>query len=139
VGSPTYSVTHTPGDGTVPIDSAKNLPVDQSKLYYAANAEHGQMPSQANVRQQIVKILNSDSTVAAGIFRDAQCALNGKVILIASPVDIMITDQDGKYAGPTADDGTVINTIPNADYTILGEHKSVLLPFGQNQTHTILN
>jgi hypothetical protein len=48
----------------------------------------------------------------------------------------MITDQDGNYAGPI-EDGGVVNNIPNADYNLLGERKSIYLPDDEGQTYTI--
>jgi PKD repeat protein len=135
-GNSTYSVTYTPGDGTVPIESARSVPVDSSKLYYATNADHGKMPSQPGIREQIAKIFTNDPSPTTGIYNALQCQLNGKVIFMASPVDIIVTDQDGNYAGPV-EDGTLVNNIPNADYNIIGEHKSIYLPDDEGQIYSI--
>ena len=134
--SPTYSVTYTPGDGTVPVESALSVPVDPSKLFYAVGADHGKMPSQPGIRQKIAKIFSNDSSSTSGIYNALQCQLNGKVIFMASPVAIMVTDQNGNYSGPV-EDGTIINNIPNADYSVIGEHKSIYLPDDEGQTYSI--
>ncbi len=128
-----------PGDNTVPLESATNLPINQQNKYYALVAEHGKMPSQDGVRQQIVNLL-SGSNLNIGnnlITQDiSQCQLNGRAISVFSPVDISVTDQNGNRLG-LAEDGSVINEIPNADFTILGEEKFIYLPQDNGQAYSI--
>lgn len=132
------------GDGTVPIQSATNLLVDQDKKYYALESEHGKMLSQQGTRQQITNII-AESTLSTGkdfwgndlITQDiAKCQLNGKAIEVFSPVDITVTDQFGNKLG-LAEDKSIINEITNASFDILGEHKFIYLPTDNNQTYTI--
>ena len=140
-GSIAYSVEEeAPGDGTVPLESATHLPILSNHKFYALKASHGEMPSQDAIRQQIYMIIADDSPTVpydSTITQDiGKCKLKGQVISVYSPIDIMITDQDGRYAGPL-DDGSIVNDIPNADYIALGEHKTVYLPDDDGQAYTI--
>jgi pimeloyl-ACP methyl ester carboxylesterase len=129
----------TPGDGTVPLESATNLPIDEYKKYYALSAEHGKMLSQDGIRQQILNILigNQFDVDSSLITQDLnRCQLNGKAISVFSPVNIFVTDQNGNRLG-LADDGSIINEIPNASFEIWGEHKFVYLPQDSGQVYTI--
>jgi len=127
-----------PGDGTVPLESATNLPIDAENKYYALQSNHGKMLSQDNIRQQIVNIV-SGSTLAVDdtkISQDiSECKLNGKAISVFSPLDIDITDQDGNHAGLVS--GGIENNIPNASFDIMGEHKFVYLPDDEGQIYDI--
>ncbi|OGZ83526.1 MAG: hypothetical protein A2416_01185 [Candidatus Staskawiczbacteria bacterium RIFOXYC1_FULL_37_52] len=128
------------GDGTVPLESAGSLPIDENNKYYALVADHGKMPSQDGIKQQIANILDQDyyhDINADLVTKDiSQCQLNGKAISIFSPVNIFVTDQNENKLG-LADDGSVINEIPNADFEIWGEHKFLYLPTDNSQTYTI--
>lgn len=129
----------SPGDGTVPLESATNFPVNQDHKFYALKADHSKMPSQNGIRQTIVNLL-TDSRLAVSqkdITQDpAKCKLNGKAIEIFSPVDINITDQDGNHLGLAAD-GSTQNDVTNADFEIWNGHKFIFLPTDENQTYDI--
>lgn len=128
----------SPGDSTVPLESATNLPIDSSNKYYALKAEHGKMPSQDGIRQEIVNLITGSSLNVADnlITQDiSKCKLNGKAVSVFSPLDIDITDQDGNTAGLA--EGSIQNNIPNAAFEIMGEHKFVYLPDDEGQTYTI--
>jgi pimeloyl-ACP methyl ester carboxylesterase len=73
-----------PGDGTVPLESATNLPIDSSHKYYALKASHGQMLSQSGIRQNIVNVISgSNLDIGGGITQDiSRCKLNGKVLYL---------------------------------------------------------
>jgi len=133
-----YNLSYVPGDGTVPLESATNLPVNSSNKYYALNTEHGKMLSDDGIRQQIVNLITG-SSLSVSISRISQditkCKLKGRAISIFSPLDIDIVDQNGKHAGK--DNGGITNEIPNADFEIIGEHKFVYLPTDDGQTYTI--
>ena len=127
-----------PGDGTVPLESATNLPINSENKYYALESDHGKMLSQDNIRQQIMNIISGSSLAvdSSKISQDiSECKLNGKAISVFSPLDIEITDQDGNHAGLVA--GGVENNIPNASFDIMGEHKFVYLPDDEGQTYEI--
>jgi Lecithin:cholesterol acyltransferase len=134
-----------PGDGTVPLESATNLPIDESHKYYSLNADHGKMPSQDGIRQEIVNIISGSqlSTQSSVLHKDLitqdifKCKLNGKAISVYSPLNIDIVDQDGNHSGLLADGVSIQNDIPNADFEISGEHKFVYLPDDEGQTYTI--
>lgn len=127
----------TPGDGTVPLESATNLPVDAGHKYYGLKVEHGKMMSQDGVRQQIVNIVAGNSLAAPHMTQDiGQCKLKGKAHAIFSPVDIEVLDQLGNRLGLAAD-GSVQNNIPGADFSKFGDHKFVYLPDDEGQTYNI--
>jgi len=128
-----------PGDGTVPLESSTNLPIDQDHKFYSLKGEHGKMLSDNGNRQEIVNLLTggnlnvSDKIITQDI---SKCKLNGKAISVFSPVDIFVTDQDGHKMG-LADDGSIINEIPNASFEIFGEHKFLYLPTDDGQIYDI--
>jgi pimeloyl-ACP methyl ester carboxylesterase len=141
--------TMAPGDNTVPLESATNLPINQENKFYALVSDHGKMPSQQGIRQQIVNIisgssldlgkdfLHGDRITGDIITQDiSKCNLNGKAISVFSPVDIFVTDQNGNNLG-LSEDKSVMNEIPNADFEIWGDHKFVYLPTDNGQTYTI--
>jgi len=127
------------GDNTVPLDSATNLPINSQNKYYALVSDHGKMPSQDGIRQKIVNLI-SGSNLSVGnnlITQDiSQCNLDGKAISVFSPINIFVTDQNGNRLG-LADDGSIINEIPNADFEIMGDHKFLYLPQDSGQTYSI--
>ncbi len=123
-----------PGDNTVPLESATNLPLDAEKKFYALQADHGKMPSQNGIRQKIVNIISGSSlAVPANLITQdiAQCQLNGQAISVFSPINIFATDQSGNKIG-LAEDSSLINEIPNAGFEIWGQEKFVYLPAGQD-------
>lgn len=129
----------TPGDGLVPFESSTNLPVDVSKKYYALKGNHSELMSHDGIRQEIVNIIsNSNLPVDGGVVTQNidDCKLNGKAISVYSPIDITVTDQDGNTLG-LADDESIENTIPNADFEILDGHKFIYLPTDENQQYQI--
>ncbi len=133
------NLKYTPGDGTVPLESATNLPISQENKYYALVAEHGRMLSQDGIRQQIVNILKGGELSVSNqvISQDiGDCQLNGKAISVFSPIDVLVKDQDDNKLG-LAEDGSIINEIPNANFEILGEHKFIYLPTQEGQVYDI--
>ncbi len=117
------------GDGTVPIQSSTNLPIDQNKKYYVLTGDHSKLMSQDGSRQKIVNlVLGTNIPVDSNLVTQNvnECQLNGKVIEVFSPVDISVTDQNGNTM--VLVDGNITNQIPNADFEIWGEHKFVYLP-----------
>lgn len=135
-----YTLESTPGDGTVPLESATNLPINQDHKYYALKAEHGKMLSQDGTRQEIVNIISGSSLAVSNslVTQDiSKCKLNGKAISVFSPLSIDVVDQDGNHSGLAPDGVSIENNIPNADFEIMGEHKFVYLPNDEGQTYTI--
>ncbi len=139
------NVKWAPGDKTVPLESSTNLPIDQDHKFYSLNASHGTMMTQDGSRQQIINIISgSNLSPGKNITQDiTKCQLNGKAISVFSPVDIFVTDQDGKKLG-LAEDGSIFNEIINADFQIWGDpaspadrHKFLYLPTDEGQTYTI--
>ena len=55
----TYATpTEIPGDNTVPLDSSTNLPINSANKYYALVSDHGKMPSEDGIRQEIVNLIS---------------------------------------------------------------------------------
>ena len=135
------------GDGTVPLESSTNLPIDAGHKFYLLTAEHGKMLSQDGSRQQIVNLLTGSNLAVNPEFvtQDInQCALNGKAISVFSPIDIFVTDQDDNHLG-LASDGSVVNQIPNAGFEVMGDpfdsaqgrHTFLYLPTDDGQVYKI--
>lgn len=123
-----------PGDGTVPLESATNLPINAENKFYFLETSHGKMLSQNGGRQKIVNLISGSNLAVSNnlITQDIdKCRLDGKAISVFSPINIFVTDQNGSRLG-LAEDGSIINEIPGADFEIWGEHKFVYLPDGQN-------
>lgn len=140
----TYQLEYTPGDGTVPLKSATNLPINELNKFYALQGKHGSMLSQEGTRQQIVNMISGstlstlDSKGVGIITQDiSKCSLEGRAISVFSPLSISIVDQDGNHAGLASDGVSIENHIPNAEFNIMGEHKFVYLPTDAGQTYTI--
>jgi predicted alpha/beta hydrolase family esterase len=131
--------TKVPGDGTVPLESSTNLPIDEVHKYYALKSDHAQMMSAEGIRQQIVNLLTGTSLDTKNILTQdiTKCKLKGRAISIYSPLSIDITDQDGNHSGMSSNGDDIENNIPNADYQIMDEHKFVYLPDDEGQTYTI--
>ena len=126
------------GDGTVPLESATNLPIDSANKFYFLPAKHSTMMTADGSRQEIVNLISGSSLNLGNnlITQDiSKCNLNGKAISVFSPVNIFVTDQFGNRLG-LADDGSIINEIPGADFEIWGEHKFVYLPTDGGQAYT---
>lgn len=64
------------------------------------------------------------------------CKLRVMVLIVLSPVDIKITDQDGNISG-TDEDGSIRYEIPGAGFEIIDGHKYVYLPTDEGQTYDI--
>lgn len=127
------------GDGTVPLESATFLPVDEAKRFFSLNADHAKMPSQDGTRQLITNIISGSSLPTSNkITQDiAKCKLNGRSIAVYSPIDIEVIDQYGNRLGILEDGINTENNIPNAYFDIVDEHKFLYLPTDEGQIYTI--
>lgn len=127
-----------PGDGTVPLESATNLPIKQANKFYLLSSKHSRMMTADGSRQKIVNLISgSNLSVGSSITQDiSQCNLNGKAISVYSPVDIFVTDQSGNKLG-LAEDGSIVNEIPGADFEVWGEHKFVFIPQDGGENYSI--
>jgi len=131
--------TFAPGDGTVPLESATNLPINDSNKFYLLAGDHSSMLSHDGSRQEIVDIISGSalnpkpSLISQDI---TKCNLHGKAISVFSPVNIFATDQFGNQLG-IASDGSIVNQIPNADFEILNGHKFMYLPTDDGQTYNV--
>lgn len=139
-----YLPNEITGDGTVPTVSASDAPLDPAKIFYAIKADHGKMLSADGIRQEIVNIITGASlnvgskiiTQSALNSNPSKCELHGHWFGIFSPVSIELTDQNGNRA-EVAEDGSIQNNIPGADYQIIGDHKFVFVPTDEGQQYAI--
>ena len=123
------------GDETVPFESADSVLADDNQEYYAKQIDHSGLLSANGSRQLIVNLITGSNLNTGGkiitkqsLLNDIkQCELKGKSINIQSPLAIEIFDQFGNRLG-FADDGSLQNDIPGADFNVFGDHKFVYLP-----------
>ena len=137
--STSYNLGFRDGDGTVPLESANSLPINQENIYYSLFADHSKMLSQNGVLQQIVNIVSGSGLdiSSSSITQDEiNCSLKGDVISIFSPINVSVQDQYGNYTG-LAEDESIKNEIPGASLEIIGDHKFLYLPNDQGQTYQI--
>ncbi len=130
-----------PGDSTVPLESATNLPIDSTKKYYALKANHGKMLSQDGIRQRIVNLISGSALLISDSLMtqdETKCKLNGKAISVYSPVDISVTDAHGNRASVSEDGVSIKNDIPNVNLEVIGGHKFLYLPDDEGQTYTVV-
>lgn len=119
-----------PGDGTVPLESATNMPVNADQKYFALRSDHGKMLSQPDVSRKIADLIagGQDFQQVNSVTQDiSRCKLKGKALSIYSPVNITVTDQEGN----------ALEDIPNADFEVFGDHKFVFLPEDEGQSYSI--
>lgn len=134
----------TPGDGTVPLLSAKSINASDDHTFYAPGVQHSSLLSADGPMQEIVNIVSGSNldvgkVVSQSSLNDdpSQCQLKkGKFLGIFSPVSISITDQEGQIS-QVLDDGSIENDIPGADYEVWGEHKYIYLPTDAGQQYSI--
>ena len=142
--SSNYKIAPASGDGTVPMMSADNLPVNEDNIFYVQKPDHAKMLSADGTRQKIVNIIAGasldigDKIISKSVLDDdpSKCQLSGHWFGLFSPVSITITDQNGNRSG-VAEDGSIENEIPGADYQVMGEHKFIFLPTDDNQTYSV--
>ncbi len=134
----------TNGDGTVPFVSADSLAVDANKTYFVPKISHSSLLSADGARQQIASLIIGTQLGTGGkvltrsevINNPGLCKIKGEQIKIKSPVNITVTDQFGNISG-LAEDGSVQNRIPGAEYEIWGDHKYVFLPTDDGQIYKV--
>lgn len=120
------------GDGTVPLYSAslanESLSfAGPSKIYYS-NQEHGNLVNRNTGPALFLlkNLLEDKNELPVGI-QTKPYKLNGKAIIIQSPVELNIYDQLGNHTGPTSS-GHFETNIPGSKYDTLGSSKHIWLP-----------
>lgn len=121
----------TAGDGTVPVDSAKNI--FGANTYYALSADHGSMLTQDGIRQEIETLLTGTNidTLNKITQNAGDCHYNSTMVSVHSPVDLNIYDGQNNHLGPNPD-GSFDAGIPDAQYFTFGSAKYAILPAGQS-------
>jgi len=92
----------TAGDGTVPIDSAKNI--SGATLFYALKSSHGTMLTQDGIRQEIENLITGSNISTHGRITSSSsdCHYNSTVVSVHSPVDLNVYDEFGNHLGPNS-------------------------------------
>ena len=127
-----YIIT-TAGDGTVPLDSANNIPGAQT--FYAFDSSHATMLTQDGIRQEIENLLTDGSLSTNDKITQFsnQCHYNSTIVSVHSPVNLNVYDEQGNHLGPN-DQGGVDTNIYGAQYDVIGHSKFAFLPPGHNYT-----
>lgn len=123
-----YALKYISGDGTVPMRSAEALPTDN--VFYVTRVEHATMPSQNDISDLVVSILNGgEYIVGSGIGTDTgSCALpDGKIVSIHSPITLDIYDDSGRHTGYN-EDGDIEYGIEDVTYDIVDGNKFAFIP-----------
>lgn len=127
------------GDGTV-LQRSADLHDDNTdfrgdaKVYYI-QAEHGVLPQNSHVQQQITSLFaGNPSPVNENIKTSPDAfALDGYWQEVNSPVELHIYDELGNHLGPTPE-GTIEYGIKGAQYDVVGHDKSAFIPKGIRYT-----
>ena len=124
-----YQLFPQPGDGTVPVFSANNIP--GAKTFFALESNHGTMLTQEGIRQKIISLITEVVADTQGKITPyaSDCHFNGTAMASHSPADLHIYDEQGKHVGPTADGG-FDHEIPNVGYDSMGHENFAFLPAG---------
>ncbi|MCL5667064.1 MAG: hypothetical protein M1383_04820 [Patescibacteria group bacterium] len=122
-----------PGDGTVPVFSASNIP--GATTFYALNSNHGEMLSQEGIRQQIVSLIAGSGLPAQNGITAVQtdCRFNGRQISVHSPVNMHIYDESQNHVGLDSEGQMEIN-IPGVQFDAVGHDQYAFLPEGHSYT-----
>ncbi|MCW1949170.1 MAG: hypothetical protein KIH89_001845 [Candidatus Shapirobacteria bacterium] len=118
-----------PGDGTVPIVSASNIPGAQN-FYVLNNAEiHGTMLTSSGIRQKIVNLIADVDLPTEGKIttNPALCVFKGRKVEVHSPVDLHIYDENGNHVGLNTSGGFDYQ-IESVTYDEIGHDKYAFLP-----------
>ncbi len=112
----------TDGDGTVPLDSATAMRVDQT--YYAdlekIGKTHGNMLDSDKIQNLILSLLNSNESVNSPYITTTRPAPRGYLGLISlSPVRLEVYDSEGRHTGVGAED-LVETAIPGSSFYQIG-------------------
>lgn len=101
------------GDGTVPRVSVENLFVADEEF----ETDHTSLPSNSDVQKYIFKTLNNKEP-AAIVANDFYWP-NAKILLIElfSPIDLLLTNEDGESSGTDPDTGEEVDEIDDAFYS----------------------
>jgi pimeloyl-ACP methyl ester carboxylesterase len=136
-GSDSFQLLQVPGDGTVPVFSANNIP--GTTTYFALDSNHSTMLTDEGTRQQIINSITGSNFSTNGKITSniSDCHFNGSQVAAHSPVELHIYDQLGRHVGPTPDGG-FDSEIPNVGYEIISHDKFAFLPEGGQYTVKLL-
>jgi pimeloyl-ACP methyl ester carboxylesterase len=126
---PEHRLQYGAGDGVVPLNSANAG--NGALNYYVAAGSHGTMSSVAEIQQAIVSALRDKPILTNAVLSDtiSHCTLSGDIVEVHSPVSLDVYDGQGRHTGPT-DTGEIEYGIPNVQYDVINDEKSVFLPSG---------
>ncbi len=132
------------GDETVPFESADSIQADINKKFYVKKTPHSSLLSASGSRQLITNLLTASNLNTGNkvinkeslLNNPSLCQIKGQEIEILSPVDIEVMDQTGNRLG-LAQDGSLENQIPGADFNVFKDHKFLFLPNDEGETYQI--
>ncbi len=127
---------YTSGDGTVPLPSSDYISTDPSHKYYVKKGVHTKLPSQSDVRNLVLSILDGDPQAGGSVSNSQNfCNFKAKRLSWYSPVTVDVYDAEGNHSGPV--ENGLENNIPGADYEILNGEKFIFLPTDDGQQYQI--
>lgn len=117
------------GDSVVPLKSAAYKFEPNTSVYYAGNM-HSTVVSNSSVDGAIQEIVAFGSTTTSLITNPADIpTVKGSSITIECPVTVAVYDAHGNYAGLN-EYGQITNNIPELNYDIIGDTKTMFIPEG---------
>ena len=120
------------GDGTVPIDSGKNITADET---IELESVHNNLP--ADGAKTVVKILTGRDAIANGaLMYPAQSLL---IFMPFSPIDIQIISPSGQRVGKNFETSGYYDEIPGAYYTGYDtQNEFIAIPNPENGEYRVL-
>jgi hypothetical protein len=117
------------GDGTVPTASSSMFLTRSAYLY--VDEEHKNLPGNPAVQQQVLNILNEDTSIATGLFTVPKIASDGWVWYSCSPIRTNIYDDGGKHDG-LDQSGALDEQIADSSHFVFPHNEGGFLPFDKS-------
>lgn len=119
------------GDNVVPLKSAAYRFEPNTNVYYSGRI-HTTIVGDSDVNAAIQEIVKTGFTTTKLITDPAQIpTIPGTDITFNCPVNVSVHDANGNYAG-LDENGALVNNIPELNYDIIGETKTLYIPEGVN-------
>lgn len=117
------------GDSVVPLKSAAYRFEPNTNVYYSGRI-HATIVGDSDVNAAIQEIVKTGFTTTKLITDPAQIpTIPGTDITFNCPVNVSVHDANGNYAG-LDENGALVNNIPELNYDIIGETKTLYIPEG---------
>jgi hypothetical protein len=133
--SDTPGLWFTAGDGTVPLNSAKQA-TGAINYYVQGAVDHSKMLSNSSIMPLATDLITGVLLpLPAGVVTNpSQCHFNGTEVTVHSPVDLDIYDDQGNHIGVSNNDNNpfVDLGVAGSQYEEIGHNKYAFLPSGHN-------